>query len=231
MSAHYDDEAQIEMLRRWWHENWKALVFGVAIGLAAIIGWQRYRVHRAAHEASGSQLFNELQQAVIDGHDDQVDEMVAALIKKYADTPYAGDAQLLLAALAVSHGRYDDARTRLQWVKSHGIDAGTRALAKLRLAQVLWQLNHPSDALAQLAGLPAPFAALGNQLRGDILSDQGKRQQAYRAYNKALRELPAGSADRDTLQRKLDDLADVAGATAAGASSTAAPASAASPRS
>ncbi|MDE2149853.1 MAG: tetratricopeptide repeat protein [Gammaproteobacteria bacterium] len=226
MSANYDDEVQIEMLRRWWHENWKPLVFGVVIGLAAIIGWQRWHAHRAAHEADGSRMFGELQQAVQAGKDDQVDQLAATLIKNYADTPYAGGSQLLLAALAVGQGRYDDARSRLQWVVKNGIDAGTRALAKLRLAQVLWQLNQPDDALVQLSGLPAPFAALADQLRGDILADQGRREQAYRAYHKALDQLPADSSDRDTLTRKLDDLADAGNPSSAPAK----PAAAASSR-
>jgi len=64
MSTHYDDEAQVEDLRRWWKENWLALAVGLGLGLAAIFGWEYYTSRKDQHRGEGSQLFEELKKAV-----------------------------------------------------------------------------------------------------------------------------------------------------------------------
>jgi predicted negative regulator of RcsB-dependent stress response len=90
-------------------------------------------------------------------------------------------------------------------------DPALASLARLRLAQVLFQQNKADEALKQLDGDAGSYAALYDQLRGDIKLSQGDRAAARAAYQQALGALSADEAvSRDGLQRKLDDLADAA---------------------
>jgi predicted negative regulator of RcsB-dependent stress response len=208
VASHYEDEAEVENLKRWWKENWKSLAAGLIIGLGGIGGYEGYRRYNQAQAERASQIYEDLKAAVTNK---KVDEAIAAgdnLIRDYAKTPYATGAALRLAQLAVEQGKLDDAATRLQWVAGNSKDDGMRDLAKLRLARVLWQQKKPDDALEQLDGQSGAYGALASELRGDIKLAQGDRTAARAAYEAAVK---ASAADADTgnLQRKLDELADV----------------------
>jgi predicted negative regulator of RcsB-dependent stress response len=211
VSTHYDDEAQVEQLRQWWKDNWLPLAGGLVVGLIAIFGWEGYTRHRDAHSAEASQLFDDMKKAADAGKYDDAVAMTDKLGKNFDGTPYAAAAALKLAQAAVVMGKLDDASTRLQWVIAEGSDDGVKSLAKLRLARVQWQQGKLDDALKTLDGVDAGYAVLVAELRGDIKLAQGDRSAAYAAYQEALaKQTPDSVATKAGLQRKLDDLADVA---------------------
>lgn len=207
MSANYEEDAQVEALRRWWSENWKALVFGLALGLAGIFGWQAWNRHKAAHRLQAATVYGDLEQSMKGDKNADVKSLADQLVHQFDDTPYAAEAQFKLAQADVTHGRFDDAATRLQWVADHGNDAGVRAIATLRLAAVRWQLGKSDQALALLRQPPAGFAGLYDGLRGDILIGENKPADARKAYQQALAALPAESTERDGITQKLESLA------------------------
>lgn len=210
MSEQYDEEAQAELIRQWLADNWKSLAAGLVIGIAAIVGWREWRIHQEAHLLQASNFYGLLEDSLEYQQHKRADIISSRLIQQYANTVYADDAQLLMAASSVIQGRYDDAQARLQWVLKNSSDPGTLALAHLRLAQVLWQLNQPADAIAQLGQPATGFEGLYASLRGDIELDQGHRQAAAKAYRDALTALGANSPLHEEVQHKLDTLADVA---------------------
>lgn len=207
--ATYEEDAQIEALRRWWSENWQALVAGLGIGLVAIFGWQMWHRHQAAHQLQAATLYQNLTQAMTSEKDADVKAIVNRLKQNFDNTPYAAKAELKLARADVSHGRFTSAAERLKWVVDHGDDDGIIAVAKLRLASVQWQLGKDEDALSLLQHPLPAYAALYDELRGDIFADQKKPADARAAYQQALSTLPADSTERTTLQYKLDSLAGV----------------------
>ena len=210
MTTHYDDEAQVEQLRQWWRENWLPLGLGLVLGLSAILGWQAWNRHVDAHAAEGSHLFQDLGAAAQTGDYKIVATMADRLVKDFSDTPYAADGALRAAEAAVRSGKPEEAQGRLQWVIDHGKDEGLKSLAHLRLAQVLWQIGKPDDALRQLDGDAGAYAGLYSELRGDIKLAQGDRAGARAAYQQALQEQANEAVGHGELQRKLDDLADAA---------------------
>ena len=229
MTTHYDEEAQVEQLRQWLRDNWFPLTSGLALGLVAIFGWQAWGQRLDDHSGAASHVFDDLGRAANQDKYSDCAAMADRLVKDFSDTPYAAAGALKMAQLAVLDNRLDEAVTRLQWVvqfeqnpqllarvgaalhiRNKAYDAGLLPLAHLRLAQVLWQQNKADLALQQLDGDADSYAPLYAELRGDIALSQGDRSTARGDYQKALQALGADSADRDGLQRKLDDLSDVA---------------------
>ena len=207
--SHYEDEAQVEQLRRWWRENWMALAGGLVLGLAGIFGWQKYQDMRTATSEHASQIYEDLKQLPTD-KSQEADQLGDTLVAEFAGTPYAAQGSLLLAGRAAEQNDWDTAHAKLQWTLDQSDDPGLKKIARLRLARVLWQQAKPDDALAQL-NIPDDdaFASLYQELRGDIQFAKGDRAAARSAYEKALQLGPAGAA-RDELQRKIDNLAGAA---------------------
>lgn len=210
--SHYDDEAQVEQLKRWWNENWKALVGGLALGLGSIFGWQAWQGRQSSHAANASQMYEDLKKAAAASKSDEVQQLAQKLVSQYSNTPYAIQAVLRQAQLEAEQGRLDEAGTHLNWVAEHADDEGLRHIARLRQARVLWQQKKADAALKLLEpNDPGSFEALYQELRGDIKLSQGDRAGAVVAYRRALGLVSdAPQANKDGLQRKLDDLADVA---------------------
>lgn len=212
MSAHYDEEAQVEELRRWWKENWLPLAAGLVLGLGAIFGWQTYVNHRDARRIDAAQLFAELSTAASANKYEDAAKLADRLVADYDDTPYATAAALKMAQLAVADAKFDAAQTRLQWAAAHVADKALKPLVALRLARVQWQQGKPADALKTLSVDSGAYAGLFAELRGDINLAEGDRAAARAAYAQALEKLDSQDApSREMLQQKFDDLADAAG--------------------
>lgn len=212
MAAHYDDEAELANLKTWWKDNWLALVGGLGLGLGAIFGWEGWKHYETRQALQASQVYEDMKSAFAASKSEEAAGLGERLIKEYSGTPYAINAALRLAALDVERLKLDEAATRLQWVVSHAGDDGVRELATLRLARVLWQQGKPEEALKKLEAKVDGQAAQYDELRGDIKLAQGDRAAARAAYDKALQALPEGAGNRESLQHKIDDLADAAAA-------------------
>ena len=208
MATHYEDEEEVENLKRWWKENWKSLVAGLVIGLGAIGGYEGYRRYQLAQSEQASQIYEDLKAAIAAKKADEVTALGDKLVKDFAKTPYAAGAALRLAQQGVEQGKLDDAAKHLQWVAGNSKDDGLRDLANLRLARVLWQQKKVDDALKLTEGEHGAYNALFSELRGDIKLSQGDRAAARASYEAAVKASEAGAVNSD-LQRKLDELADV----------------------
>ena len=119
--SHYDDEAQVEELKKWWQENWMALAGGLVLGLAGIFGWETWQKSRIHHAEQASQIYEDLKKAVVD-RPDQAKAMGDRLVQDFANTPYAPQGALLLAQAAVARNDFATAETRLQWAQANSDD-------------------------------------------------------------------------------------------------------------
>jgi predicted negative regulator of RcsB-dependent stress response len=186
-------------------------MLAVAVALA---GWQGWNWWQRSQSSQASAIYFGLQKAVMEGDAKRARELAGEIIDRYPRTAYSGLGALLSAKLQVDKGEAENAKVQLQWAAEHATDNALRALARLRLATLLFDEKSYDDALKQLAAEPMEaFAPRFAELKGDVLATQGKAADARAAYQLALSQLDkTGSEDgvrgayREMLQTKLDSL-------------------------
>ncbi|MNN12912.1 hypothetical protein D3C81_1259210 [compost metagenome] len=134
-------------------------------------------------------------------------ELAGKLKSDFGGTHYAQYGSLFVAKVAVEAGKLDDAAAELKAVLDKPADATLGELARQRLARVLAAQGKAEDALKLLEGdADKAFLASREELKGDLLAQLGRSDEAHAAYQKAKAALPEDAAVGG-LQMKLDDLA------------------------
>jgi predicted negative regulator of RcsB-dependent stress response len=127
--------------------------------------------------------------------------------ERFGRTAYAEQAALLSARVFNDKGNLDAAKAALAWVAGKGSDEGYQAVARLRLAGLLFETKAYDEALQQLAApLPKDFVPLAADRRGDILLAQGKKAEAKTQYEAAYKGLDERSDYRRIIEVKLNAL-------------------------
>jgi predicted negative regulator of RcsB-dependent stress response len=202
----YDDYEQSERVQQWLRQNGLSIVVGIAIGLVGIFGWQQWNKHKAGHQADAANLYQQIQAATAAGKADSANTLTDQLVKDYTDTPYAMFAVSDRAQRQVQAKELDKAVESLNWAESHAGDAALKALAQLRIAQVLLAQGKAADALAALDRMPPKsYESVAEELRGDVLVKLGRPDDARKAYVAAKAAL--GENAPQSVQMKIDDLA------------------------
>jgi predicted negative regulator of RcsB-dependent stress response len=206
------DLEQEEALRNWWRDNWRWVVSGVVLGLAALAGWQYWQQQIRLREEAAAQAYSDFSAALTSGDKDKTDRLIKDLDSKYAASPYADPAHLALAQRDVAAGKFEQAATELKAVIDKSKDAALVQVARVRLARVQLQLGHQDEALALLdVSKAGAFAAQVHEVRGDVLLAKGDRSGARMAYQSALAEgmgKDTAPGETELLRLKLQDLSD-----------------------
>jgi predicted negative regulator of RcsB-dependent stress response len=190
MAYDLEEQEKLDALRAWWDKYGTLCVvvlFAAVVAVAGWRGWQWYQGHEAA-QAMG--YFEALERAASQPGDDAVARVKAAskaLRTDYASTGYTPRAVLVAAQALESRNDLDGAREQLQWLIDHDKDSALAPLARLRLASVLLQQKQYDQALAQLGDAPTAYAALYADRRGDIYAAQGKRDDAKKSWEAAIK--------------------------------------------
>ena len=206
MSA-YADQEELDKLKDWWKNYGPALIAGVLLGAAILVGVRYWTQHKEQSHQAASVIYEQMLQSYRANKRDLVRYSGESLINDYASTPYAGMAALILARIDFDAGDMAAARKRLQWAVENADDVATAHAARLRLARLYLSGGEKDAALALLdVKDQAGFTTEYEELKGDIYAAQGKNQEARVAYGEALKRLPAGSPYAPVLNMKLDDL-------------------------
>lgn len=208
--SQYTEEEQIALIKDWWQRNGKPLLVGAVLALALVFGWQTWQKQQTNQAQHLSTLYQQLLETAFNQAEANLAE-VAKLTKSLEDLKpnhaYTQYAHLIVARLAVDEERLDDAAAALRKVVDKPANTTLAELAQQRLARVLAAQDQAEQALKLLEGKGvAAFQSARNELRGDILLQLGREQEARAAYVQA-KETLSENAPSSVLTLKLDNLA------------------------
>lgn len=201
------EQEQIEGIKAWWKDNGNYVVGALLIAVLALGGWRGWQYYQNKQATEAATLYAEFVRQLESGDAKRVNDAAAAVMDKYASTAYAARAALLAAQINESSKDIARAKTQLQWTLDHAGEATLKDVARLRLAAILLDEKKYDEAMQLLnAAHPDSFNGLYADLKGDVLSAQGKTDEARTAYKLAFEKTDAKSMYRNLIQMKLDAL-------------------------
>lgn len=208
------EEEQVQALKAWWDENGKSLLLGIAVALAAVLGWKGWQQQQATHADNASILYQNLLDSVVGAIGPQQDEAKLAtanhlhdqLKADYEGTAYANYAALIMARVAVDQGELTKAVAELDWALANQPTESMFILATMRKARILADQGDVDKSLSLVGSLPVGgYAVSLNELKGDLFLLKGDIELARQSYQKAFDATTANN--RPVLEMKLNDLA------------------------
>lgn len=209
MAYDLEEQEHIDALKAWWHQHGNLVVLAVLACLITIAAFQGWRYYRAQETERAAALFSQLAEAERANDAKKVRDIAAQIVDKHGSTQYAGMAALAAAKAGFNTGEIEDAKKHLTWAMEKAREPEMREVSRLRLAGILLDEKKYDEALKLLATQPSDaYAALYADLKGDILTAQGKPAEARAAYQLALEKSDAGSRYRPLIELKLDALGE-----------------------
>lgn len=201
------EQEQVETLKAWWKDNGNWILGCVLVVVVVLGGWRGWQYYQNKQAAEAATLYQQFMEQLASNDAKRVNDAAAAVMDKYASTPYASRAALIAAQVNEMGKQPLRAKTQLQWVIEHASEDGLKSVAGLRMAALLLDEKDYAGALKLLdAKHAASFDALYADMKGDILNAQGKAAEARSAYQLAYDKLDAKSTYRNLVQMKLDAL-------------------------
>lgn len=211
------EQEQVDALKAWWKDNGLKLTIAIVLAVVVLGGVYAWKQQRAKQNAEAAAMFGEVQKQVSTNDPKRVNDAAAMVVDKFGSTIFAARAQLLAAQMNLQFRDSSKAAAQLQWVIDHASDDGLQDVARLKLASLRLDEKKYDEAMTLLNAVhPESFNGLYADLKGDVLSAQGKIEEARAAYKQALDKIDAKGNYRQLIQMKLDGLggADAHGAAA-----------------
>ncbi len=201
------EQEQLEELKAWWKDNRSQILGALLIAVIAIGGWRGWQYYQRNQSIQAATLYSEFVRQLEGNDSGRVNDAAAAMMDRFGSTAYASRAALL-AAQVNEHGKdVAHAKSQLQWVIDHAVEADLRDVARLRLASLLLDDGKYAEAMTFLqAEHSASFDGLYADLQGDVLNAQGKVDEARSAYKLAYEKTDNKSMYRNLIKMKLDAL-------------------------
>lgn len=198
MSAHHDEQQELENAKHLWHSGGKWIF---ALLVAAAIGYLGKVIYQNHLESQNAEASNVAAKVLGDKN------KLLAIQQQYPKSTAAAQVSLQTAAEWFSKNQYDEAAAAYRWVLDNNKTPLFQAAAVQNLAHVLLQQKKYDEALAVLnTAVEDSYQPLLNEVKGDVLAAQGKKKEAKDAYQSALDKLPENAANRELLQLKISSL-------------------------
>ena len=206
MSDYLSDEERVEWLRNWWSRHGLAIIGGIVVAVAGVMGWRWFQEYRQEQAEAASSEYSAYLTARAMG---DASASAADIAESREGTAYHIFALLHEARDAVDSEDWERAAALLSAGADYAEDGVLRDQSALRLARVQRQLGELDEALEILAGVLSPgFAGEVAELTGDILLQKGENAGAREAYRSALDLAP--DTGRLLLELKLATVAPAA---------------------
>src|SRR5580692_7552845 len=201
------DDEQLEVVKHAFKEYAPWIIGGVLIGAGVFFGIRYYQNYVNERALKAAAQFSAMTAALQSNDKPKSRELADGLIKDYAKSPYADQAQLTLARLDVDEGQLDKAIAPLTQVMNDSKDSELRRVARLRLARILTDQGKADEAIKTLATpMPAGFAARYHEVRGDAYLAKKDVPGAINEYQAALVAAEINGTNGALLELKLQDL-------------------------
>jgi predicted negative regulator of RcsB-dependent stress response len=201
------EQEQIEALKAWWNDNGRWIIGIVLAAAIAAVGWRGWHYYQQQQSLGAATLYQQVTDQLASRDPKRINDAAEALMSKFSSTIYASRAALLAARVNEQNSDLARAKTQLQWVIDHSSDPAVKDVARLRLAAVFLDEKNYADALNALdSNHLGAFDGLFADMRGDVLSAQGKVDEARSSYKLAYEKLDPQSMYRNLVQIKLDAL-------------------------
>ena len=211
MSDYLTDEEQAERLKRWWEQNGTSLVVGVALAVAAVVGWRTYQGYVQDRADEASDVFA----AYVAGRNEvqPTGDQLAVIDTEFEGSGYHVFTLLYRARDEVEAQDWEEALALLERAVELAQDDTLKDVARYRAAKVLYQLDRLDECetvLAEIrsAGLEAHVA----DLSGDVFVARGDLARARTAYQSGIDAVRRDPANRvpgiELMELKLASLVD-----------------------
>lgn len=204
MTAYLTEEEQIEQIKKYWNKYGSHVLTVILLIVLSVTGYRFYQERQEALMTRASSAFNDLMASTAKKEPAEIEAKANYVKATFPNTIYAASAALLLAKQAVEQKHYDAAISELQWVLSKANSNSFKQLARLRLSRIyLYQKKYELAQNALDTIDDAALSSMIHEVKGDIYSAEGKKSDAVKQYQLAVKELPNPSLVSMQLQMKL----------------------------
>jgi predicted negative regulator of RcsB-dependent stress response len=204
----YNAHEQGEVVKKWLQENGSAIVMGLVIAFGGLFGFKWWQNWQETNRQAASTEYEVMGQLLASEQLDAAMANFQSLQDDHGKSPYASMAALQMARARMDVNQPDLAISLLEYVVGNGYPQAMRVVARERLARVLLDQGRAEEALVTLDGATdiTGFEARYAEVRGDILFDLGRTDEAVAAYQESLEALEEGVGDRNKLVMKLESM-------------------------
>jgi predicted negative regulator of RcsB-dependent stress response len=206
MALDLEEQEQVDELKALWKKYGTYITRGAIAFFVLYALFQGWGYYKNKQSLSASELYQSI--VVLDEKNTkEIMQKAQSLIDGYSGTPYAGRAAILFAKASYAEGLKDKAKEKLEWASSHAKESATESIALIQLGQILLEEKKYDEALKKANDVDNEgYLGLSNDLKGDALSAMGKKEEAKKAYQEALKRFGPKDPYAKFTQEKLETL-------------------------
>ena len=206
MALDLEEQEQVDELKALWKKYGAYITRGVIAFFVLYALFQGWGYYQTKQSSGASELYQSI--VVLDEKNTKdILQKSQKLIDDYSGTPYAGRAAILFAKASYLEGNKDKAKEKLEWASSHAKESATESIALIQLGQILVEEKKYEDALKRVNDVDNEgYLGLANDLKGDALNAMGKKEEAKKAYQEALKRFGPKDPYAKFTQEKLESL-------------------------
>jgi predicted negative regulator of RcsB-dependent stress response len=193
MEGYATEEQQVDALKKFWQKRGKLIITLISL-IAITLGVMKYYKHHNSVKAiNASNVYQNMLNGFSKKNMQTIKTNASLLHEKYKSTAYWPYATFTLAKYAMQDNDLAQAKQLLGEVIDSKNHEHIKAIARTRLAKILYKEEKLEDALQVLSFVKNDkYITIYEELKGDILLKQNKKDSAKLSYQKALDNAPEG---------------------------------------